>query len=75
LQSCPELRTRDRAVIETALERNNDRIEPPAGRVQSEFNANAARFEDIRLFASRYNSAISHDIAPASDVIVGFQIR
>jgi AraC-like DNA-binding protein len=75
LQSYPELRTRDRAVIETALKGYNDRIELPAGRTQSEFIANAARFSDIALIASRYNAAISHDIAPNSDVILGFQIR
>jgi len=75
LQSYPHLRTRDRAVIETALKGYNDRIELPAGRVQSEFIANAARFDEIGLFSSRYNAAISHDIAPNNDVIIGFQIR
>jgi AraC-like DNA-binding protein len=75
LQSYPHLRTRDRAVIEAALKGYNDRIELPAGRAQSEFIANAARFEDIGLFSSRYNSAISHDVAPNGDVIIGFQIR
>ena len=77
LKSYPELRTRNRDVIETALKTSGygTRIELPAGSATDQFVVHRAAFEEVGLTFIGYDSPVAMEVNPGNDVLIGFQIR
>jgi len=77
LQSYPELRTRNRDVIETALKVSGygTRIELPAGSPIDEFVVHRAAFREVGLTFIGYDSPVALEVNPGNDILIAFQIR
>ena len=77
LRSYPELRTRNRDVIETALKLSgySTRIELPAGSATDEFVVHKAAFKEIGLTFIGYDSPVAIEVNPGDDILIGLQIR
>ncbi len=77
LQAYPELRTRNRDVIEAAFKATgySARIELPAGSRTDEFVVHRAAFRDVGLTFIGYNSTAAIEVNPGDDILIAFQIR
>ena len=77
LRSHPELRTRNRGVIEAALKASGygTYIELPAGKSAAEFTIHKAAFKEVGLTFIRYDSPVTIEVNPSHDILIGFQIR
>jgi len=77
LQSYPELRTRNRDVIEAALKASgySTRIELPAGSSTDDFIVHRAAFGEVGLTFIGYDSPVAIEVNPGNDILIGFQIR
>lgn len=77
LQSYPELRTRNRDVVEAALKAigYSTRVELPAGSSTDEFIVHKAAFKEVGLSFIRYDSPVRIEVNPSNDILIGFQIR
>jgi AraC-like DNA-binding protein len=76
LRTYPELRTRNRDVIEGALKASGygTRIALPAGRSTDEFIVHRAAFSEVGLTFIRYDSPVTIEVNPSNDILIGFQI-
>jgi AraC-like DNA-binding protein len=76
LNSYPECRSRDINVIEAALMANAHgvRLELPGGHLRDEFIANAARFGEVALTFSSYESPITFGFKAADYIRLIYQI-
>jgi AraC-like DNA-binding protein len=77
LRSYPSLRTRNLDEVKAALKVNSfsNRIDLPAGRRRDQFITNAAHFEEAGLVFIRYDSPVSLEVNPRTDILIGYQIR
>jgi AraC-like DNA-binding protein len=77
LRSYPELRTRNRDVVEAALKASgySTRVELPAGRSTNQFTVHRVGFKEVGLTFIRYDSPVRIEVNPSNDILIGFQIR
>jgi AraC-like DNA-binding protein len=77
LRSYPELRTRNRDVVEAALKASgySTRVELPAGSSTDKFIVHKAAFKEVGLTFIRYDSPVTIEVNPSNDILIGFQIR